>query len=432
MRTSRRLAAVVATVAAAGLALAGCSSSSGGSSGGGSALSGSTTSGTVTVWVRDYEKALVQPLADAFNKSHTLQVKLTLVPAAQFVQKLGTAAASGSAPDVAATDLVFSPYFASAGAFQDITSQVDALPYKSSLSPAHMAQATYDGKIYAVPFTGDVSALFYNKALFKKAGLDPEKPPTTYAEMEADAKAITALGGKTKGFVFSGACGGCNIFELGPHVWASGGNLISDDGKTAMMNSSQVTDMLTLYKDMWDAGDMPALAQTDNGPNAGTAFQGGDIGMKADGTAFLGALVKAKKIDFGVAPIPGKDGSSATFAGGDNMSIMTGAKNAAGAWEFLKWITDEQAQTVLAKAAVLPIRLDLLSKIYTPQDPRFQIFADALTKGKVPYSVAENEIFNDNNGIWSKMIQAAVFKGDITGAQATAQTATQAVLDKSK
>jgi multiple sugar transport system substrate-binding protein len=423
-RSRSRLLAVLGSAAVGALLLAGCSS------GGGDAGATASEGGTITMWVRDYEKALVTPLATAFNKSHKTQVKITLIPASDFVQKLGTAAASDSAPDVAATDLVFTPYFASVGALKDITDDFNSLPYKDQLSPAHVAQGEYKGKVYSVPFTGDVSALFYNKDLFAKAGLDPEKPPTTYDEVKADAAAITALGGSTKGFIFSGACGGCNIFELAPHVWASGGDVLNEDGTEAKLDSPEVTDALQLYRDLWTNGDMPSLVQTDNGPNAGTAFQGGTIGMKEDGTSFLGALVAGKKINFGVAPIPGKDGGSATFTGGDTLSIMAGSKNPDGAWEFLKWATDEEAQTVLAKQAVLPIRLDLLDKIYVPLDPRYKIFADAITKGHTPYSTVENEIFNDNNGIWSKMIQTAVFKGGIQDAQATAQKAAQAALDK--
>jgi multiple sugar transport system substrate-binding protein len=415
----RRLLATFATVVTAGMLLAGCSS--GGSS---------NSSGTVTVWVRDYEKAIVQPLADKFNKSHKTQVKVTLIPTPQFVQKLGTAASSGSGPDVAANDLVLTPYFASVGAFADITKKVDALPYKDSLDKAHMKLATYKDKVYGVPFTGDVSVIFYNKDLFKKAGLDPEKPPTNYAEIEADAKAISALGGKNKGFVFSGACGGCNVFELAPHVWASEDPILNDDGTKASMDAPQVTDMLQFYRNMWTDGSMPNLVQTDSGANAGTAFLGGDIGMKSDGTSFLGSLVKQKKFDFGVFAIPGKDGGSASFSGGDNISVMAGAKNPTGAWEFVKWITTEPAQTILAKNSILPTRTDLIDKIYTPLDPRYKVFAEASKVGKTPYSTVENSIFNDANGVWSKLIQSAVFKGDIKAAQATAQTATQALLDK--
>jgi len=420
-RKMMRSLGAVAAVASVGALLTGCSASGSG---------GSSDPGTVTVWIRDYEKALVTPLADAFNKTHSTQVKVTLIPAADFVQKLGTAASSGSAPDVAATDLVFTPYFASVGALADITDKVDALPYVKDLSPAHMAQSKYKDKTYAVPFTGDVSVMFYNKDLFKKAGLDPEKPPTNYAEIRADAKAISALGGKNKGFVFSGACGGCNIFELAPHMWASGGGVLSDDGTKATLDTPEVGDALQLYQDMWKDGSMPSLVQTDNGPNAGTAFQGGTIGMKPDGTSFLGSLVSAKKVDFGVFPLPGKDGDSASFAGGDNLSIMAGSKNPDGAWEFVKWATDKDAQTVLADKSVLPIRMDLLDSIYIPKDPRYKVFADALKVGHTPYSTIENAIFNDNNGVWSKMIQSAVFKGDVAGAQKTAQAAAQSLLDK--
>jgi multiple sugar transport system substrate-binding protein len=423
MRLRKRAVAAVAMLAATGLALSGCSSS--GSTGG-----TKDASGTVTVWVRDYEKAIATPLAEAFNKTHKTQVKITLVSAAQFVQKLGTAAAAGTAPDVAATDLVFSPYFASAGALKDITKDVDSLPYKDQLSKAHMKEATYKGKIYGVPLTGDVSALFYNKDLFKKAGLDPNKPPTTYAEILADAKKVTALGGKNKGYVFSGACGGCNIFELAPSVWASGGDVLSSDGTKAQLNTPQVADALQLYRDMWTAGTMPSLVQTDLGPNAGTAFQGGNVAMHPDGTAFLNTLKTQKKFDFGVTGIPGKDGGTASFAGGDNLSIMSGSKNPNGAWQFLKWATGEQAQTILANLAVVPIRLDLIDKIYTPKDPRYKVFAQALRNGHTPYSTVENDIFNDNNGVWAKLIGSSVFKGNIPAAQATAQSAAQALLDK--
>jgi multiple sugar transport system substrate-binding protein len=78
---------------------------------------------------------------------------------------------------------------------------------------------------------------------------------------------------------------------------------------------------------------------------------------------------------------------------------------------------------------VLPIRLDLHDTIYIPEDPRRQIFADALAVGQVPYSPVENELFNDNNGIWATMISRAVFDGDIEGAQSDAQRAAQATLD---
>ena len=74
--------------------------------------------------------------------------------------------------------------------------------------------------------SADGSVLIWNKKLFKQAGLDPEKGPTTWAEIEQDAEKVNALGNGVSGFYFSGACGGCNAFTFMPLVWASGGEIL--------------------------------------------------------------------------------------------------------------------------------------------------------------------------------------------------------------
>jgi multiple sugar transport system substrate-binding protein len=416
MRRTKTRGVAAATLVLTGLVLGGCSAGAG-------------ETDTVTLWIRDYQRGLVEPLAATYNATHETQVEITLVPSATYVQKLATATAGGDPPDVAALDLVFTPYFSQAGALVDITDRVEELPYRDDFSPAHASVADFDGRTYAVPFTGDVSVLFYNKTLFAEAGLDPEKPPTTHAEFRDAAAAIRALGGSAYGYSFPGACGGCNIFGFTPLIWASGGDVLSEDGRTATLDSPEVAEGLQLLRDMWTDGSIPSLAQTDNGPNSSTAFQAGNVGMLADGTATLATLVRAGTVDFGVAPLPGRDGGSASFGGGDNLAIMNGSDNPDGAWEFLEWATGEEAQTILAEQAVLPVRTDLLDTIYVPQDPRFSVFADALRVGEVPFSPVENELFNDNNGVWATLVSQSVFGGDIVEAQRQAQADAQRILD---
>jgi multiple sugar transport system substrate-binding protein len=420
MRRRVRKAAAVAAAVVLGAGMTACASGSGGGD-----------EDTVTLWVRDYQKSIMGTLADEFNATHDTQVEVTLVPATSFVQKLGTAVAAYQGPDIASLDLVFAPYFASQGVLADVTDQVEGLPYADDLSPAHVSQVTYEDRVYGVPFTGDVSVMFYNKTLFAHAGLDPEAPPTTWAEVQQAAEAVAAIDDGTNGFVFSGACGGCNIFSLTPLVWASDGDVLNADGTRARLDSPEVGGALQLYREMYDAGTMPELVRTDAGPNAASAFQSGTVGIRFDGTSFMSTLVGDGAVDFGVAPIPGEDGGSASFAGGDVLSVMTGADNPEGAWEFLQWATDRDAQQVLADNAILPIRMDLLDEIYVPRDPRFQVFADALEVGYTPYSVVENELFNDNNGVWAGLIQDAVFgSGSVEDAQAAAQEDAQKILDK--
>ncbi|WP_414171559.1 ABC transporter substrate-binding protein [Clavibacter tessellarius] len=416
-RTTTRLAAA-ATLMITGLALSGCS-----------AGSGDAGDGTVQLWIRDYEKALVEPLADAYNATHATQVEITLVPSPSYVQKLATSIAGGDPPDVAALDLVFTPYFAQAGALVDITDRVDALGYADAFSPAHASVSSFDDRTYAVPFTGDASVLFYNKTLFAEAGLDPEDPPTTHAEIRAAAKAITALGDSTYGYSIPGACGGCLIFGFTPLIWGSGGDVLTADGRTATLDSPEVTEALELMRGMWTDGSMPSLARTDAGPNTATAFQQGNVGMIADGTATMGALVAGGQVDFGVTPLPGKDGGSASFGGGDTLAILEGSDDVDAAWEFVEWATGDEAQTILAEQSVVPIRTDLLDEVYVPQDPRYAVFADALRVGHVPFSPVENELFNDNNGVWVNLISQSVFGGGIPEAQREAQADAQRILD---
>lgn len=417
VQTSRwlRMGALLTAV----VALAACGGSSGGGGGGGSSSAGGKT--VLTFWTRDSQKDFINPIIDKYNASQKkIQVKVTVIPQAEFVQKLGTAAATATGPDVTSLDLVYAPFFAQAGALEDITAKAKSLPYFDKLSPTHLRLGTYKGKIYALPFTAEASVLYYNKGLFKKAGLDPAKPPTTWAELESDATKITALGGGIKGFYFSGACGGCNVFTLSPLIWGSGGDIMKGD--KAALDSPEVTDALTLYRSMWDKGLISPSAKTDDGATFGGGFGDGKLGMVGSGAFQVGSLKKDHPdLDFGVTPLPGKDGGSSSFAGGDTITIMKGTKNADAAWKFVQWATDA-AQKAVAATGVVPVRSDIAASDYVTQDPRFVLLADMMTKGNCPYSVVENALFNDSNGPWSQMIQKAVFGGgDIKATQAQYQ-----------
>ncbi|MER3553043.1 MAG: ABC transporter substrate-binding protein [Meiothermus sp.] len=386
---------------------------------------------TITFWVRDSDQGFVEPLVKAYNAKGGTQVKLTVIPAGQFVTKFATAVAGGSAPDVVAIDLIYVPSFAAADQMTDLTDLAKALPYAKTLSPSHVRLAIYEGKQYAVPFSAEGSVLIYNKDLFKKAGLDPNKPPKNFAELEDYAKKITALGGDIKGYYFSGACAGCNAFTFLPLIWASGGDVLSADGKSATVNTPAVKDALALYRRMWQAGLIPAGAKADTGTNFLTAFTTGRIGMAGSGAFSIGTLKRDyPKVDFGIAPLPGKNGGSSSFAGGDSIGIPKGSKNVQAAWEFIKWCLEEDVQVQqFAKNGSIPVRSDLAENEYSKLDPRFVVPAKAMATGKTPYSVKYNELFNDANGPWLAMIQEAVFGRGVDEAVAKAQESFTKILN---
>jgi len=136
----------------------------------------------ITLWTRAATEARVRPIVTAYNSSHKNQIDLTVVPTDDYQAKVGAAAGSNGLPDLFSADVVFMPNWTSQGLFQDITSELKALPYFSSIAKSHIDVATLNGKIYAVPHKLDSSVLFYNKDLFKKAGLDPNTPPKNFAD----------------------------------------------------------------------------------------------------------------------------------------------------------------------------------------------------------------------------------------------------------
>jgi multiple sugar transport system substrate-binding protein len=385
---------------------------------------------TANIWVRADGSNFMPQIVEAFNKSHENQIKLDIIPNAELVQKYATSAAGGTAPDGLSLDLIYTPAFAAAGQLEDITDWAKSLPYFKDLSPAHVKTGTYKDKIYGLPFSADSSVLIWNKDLFKKAGLDPEKGPSNFAEIAANAEKVAALGGDIKGFYFSGACGGCNIFTFTPLIWASGGDILSEDGSKATLDTPQMRDAIALYRGMVEKGLVPEGAKTDSGANFFAAFAGGNIGIAPSGAFAIGALnTQYKDIDYGVTFLPGKDGGWSSFAGGDNFVVTKGTPKLAVLKEFLDYAYSLEGQTLLASRGSLPVRGDIAKEALKDLDPRYQIAAEAMAKGKTPYSVVFNDIINSANGPWAQMINEVFFGDDVDGSIANAQETMQGIID---
>ena len=385
---------------------------------------------TLQMWSRDSNQNFLRELVDMWNSSHTNQIELTVIPSADFVTRVGVASAGGEAPDLLPIDLIYVPAFAKAGNLTEIGSFIDGLPYADKLSPSHIHLGEYDGGRYAVPFAAEGSVLLYNKGLFEQAGLDPEKPPTTWDEIYEDAKAITALGEGIYGYYFAGACAGCNAFTYLPLIWASGGDVLSDDGLTATVDSPEVRAALEFYKKMWDEGMIPPSAQADTGTDFLNAFLTGTIGMAGSGAFSIATLKNDHpEIDFGLTFLPGQEGGKSSFAGGDSIAITSSSAHAAEAFEFIQWVLSDEIQLqMFAARGQLPLRSDLIDNEYSRQDPRLITNAEAMNLGKTPYSFVYNQLFNDTNGPWLAMIQTAIFQGDVDGAVTNAQQAFSDIL----
>lgn len=374
---------------------------------------------TLSLWARASSSTAAQHMVDLWNASHDDKIELTTIPDNQMVTKLATSVQSGDVPDLISFDLIFMPDFMRAGFLTDLTDTLSADPNQEKVAQAFRDLASYEGRLYGTGFTPDVSILLYNKDIFEKAGLDPESPPRTIAQLQEYATQIKQNVPDAYGYYFSGSCGGCNIFTQAPMMWGSGATLLPTSADAPAMEGPGVVEVLTMLKEMWDAGIIPESAEADTGANFFSTFESGNIGMVGSGGFAISAL-KANQPDmnFGIAPLPGiNEGEASSFVGGDVIAIPRGAKNPELATQFIQWqLTDEAQLEGLAKNLILPSRTDLADNPYFQEEPRYIVTAEAVGIGQTPYAFRFNDMVNADQSPWLTMIQTAVFDGDIEGA----------------
>jgi multiple sugar transport system substrate-binding protein len=412
---------ILTAVAAVGLlAAAGCSSSGSSPSApsSSSASFGVNATGTVQFWARTVSKTLAQKLVSEFNASHkNLQVKLTLTSINDDVTSLATSIRAGDPPDVVGLNDIDMPTFTRNGSFMNLTSEINKLPYKSALSPGHVGLATYNGQEYGLPYWADLSVLWYNKTLFKQAGLNPDDPPTTYAQILSDAQAINKLGNGVNGFTFAGDCQGCLGFTVQPGIWADGTHLTSGDGASqtaSITGNAPLQSALTLYRNLWTQHLVPDNDRTDNGTTWGQDFAAGKIGMMPGGYGQVTDLVKPSQLgsEFMDTPLPGSNGGYSTFDGGDDFAIPTAAKNASGAWEFIQWVMQTEQQDQYPALGATPVRTDVLTPAFSAKNPEDAVALKALAKGYAPVTLVYDQMFNQASGPWFQMFSTAVYNGN--------------------
>jgi len=371
----------------------------------------------LVMWERSgANKEMVDRLVEIWNaKFPNRQIRLTYIPHAEMVAKLAQAVASGDVPDLMGMDLIYAPQFEKAGQLVDITDKVGSLPELKTASPGHMTVATYDKRLYGVPLYADVSALFYNKDLFEKAGLDPNRPPKSLPELRQYADKITALGGDIKGYYLPGSCAGCNIFTVGPLMWASGGKIEARDANDEPLIGDGIAKVLQFGRDMIKSGNVPASARAENGETFHLQFGSGKLGMMGTGNFNIKlARDQNPKMNFGVSLLPGMEpGSSASFIGGDLVVIPKGSKRVDDAIDFMKLILSDEVQVEgYAKLLNLTTRADMIENKYFKAEPLVQDVAKALNVGRTPYTLTFFEQINSPQGPWLQMLQRAYYTGD--------------------
>ena len=283
----------------------------------------------------------------------------------------------------------------------DITEYVNdqTVPGYSKMLPGVQQNMKDGDKVYALPVNYYNSGLIYNRDLFKQAGLDPDKPPTTWDEVEADAAKISALGNGITGYEdYSG--GNTGGWHFTSELFSLGGKMTTDDGKKSAFDSDQGKQVLTRLADMRFKTAGIGATPVPSWPDAFPPLATGKVGMFIGAPDVIQHLVEvlgADKNAFGMGPIPGASGPAAgALSGGDLYYFKKGLTpnqiKAEIAWITYEYLTPGKGQFDYARAKALaapdkPVAIGIPQKFFwaTGSPQMTQILADLKTSATLPY-----------------------------------------------
>lgn len=184
---------------------------------------------TLKVWSIDGINApgIADTLSKEFDDANQdIVVEYRAVPFDDLVNESLRAFATGQAPDIVSFDNPDFAMFSSRGAMLDITDRVknSTVIKADNYYAGPLNSVTWDGKYFGLPKYTDTIAVFYNKDLFKKAGLDPENPPKTWDELLDAARKLNDPANNVYGITFSARAGEEGTFQFLPWIQMSGGS----------------------------------------------------------------------------------------------------------------------------------------------------------------------------------------------------------------
>lgn len=300
---------------------------------------------TVVFW-HFQTPATIDPLIAKFEEAHpdidVQPVRLEWSEAA--LERLIAAVESDSVPDLCELGSTWMPRLLATGELVDWSAGVaDLRPTLRGWSMCSIGDA-----IYGVPWVLGTRALFYNKALFARAGLDSSRAPETWEELYAAAAAIDRLGGGVEGYGVQAGEHHVLFKKFMPFAWSNGGRVLSDDLSASEFGSARNREALEFYLRLREAGVVGRQADLDR------RFREGRLGMQISGGWLFNSIPRAApSLRFGVALVPRPEvsrGTHASFAGGEVLVSFNASRHKAQALELARFLVRPDNALALAQA----------------------------------------------------------------------------------
>ena len=310
----------------------------------------------ITVWTLDRD---IQPAPNLIKDFNALKNGITVehrqIQFDDVVSEAMRAYSTGQAPDIIAIDNPEHALFSSRGAFLDLSDKIAAstVVKTENYFPGPLASVMWDGKYFGIPKATNTIALYYNKDMFKAKGLDPDKPPQTWAELLDAARKLNDPAKNVYGLAFSAKANEEGTFQFLP--WAQMGGASYET-----INAPGAVKALETWKTIMDeklaSPDTLTRGQWDS---TGT-FNSGNAAMVISGPWELDRMSTEAKFDWAVTllPVPEAGAERSSAMGDFNWAIFSTTQHPDEAFKVLEYFAS-QDDRMFKDFGQLPARSDI-------------------------------------------------------------------------
>lgn len=301
--------------------------------------------------------ALLQKMLNEYKAQHPgTEIELISLPWGQAFEKLGTMLQSGQVPDVVEMPDTWQGLYASNNMLEDLEPRMKSWEGTGQLTAKTLAMArAANGKATMIPYGFYMRALFWNKKLFKQAGLS--EPPKTMEEFASDAKRISALGNGISGYCLRGGVGGTNAWMMFMTAMNGSPAFFDKEGNSTLTQPGAIKGAQLLV-DMYQQGGAPKDSINWGFNEIVSGFYSGKCAMlDQDPDALIAIKNSMPEDDFAVAPMPvGPSGKAFPTIGYTGWAMFRQGKQKDLAWPLIAFLSNKTNNLAWAKfVGTLPI-----------------------------------------------------------------------------
>ncbi|QQO08962.1 ABC transporter substrate-binding protein [Breznakiella homolactica] len=392
----------------------------------------------ITFWVANIGGESTIELLDNFNKRQN-EIKVNYEFQGNYndiITKLKAAIQSkADLPDLCIIYGIGTRFMADSGVAIPIQEYIDStgFDFKGNVSPLAAAFYAVNGIQYAMPFAVSTPILYYNKDVFKAAGLDPEKPPRTYAQIAEYAKKIQDSGASRYGYSQSiySYLFEQQMYTLGEYFLNNENGRAAPATRTDFDRNGGGVKLFTMWNDFYKQPWFVNYGATTT--DTPSAFYAGQIGMMIESTALVGAAERSSAFQVGTGPYPvleENDRGGVCVSGCSVWMLQNNDKaRADAAWKFLEYTTEPEVQAKFSRGtgytAFNPKSYELPEMVQFLQDnPNYKTAVDALNNTRVNNYTAgvSSAVQPEARSAFNKVIER-MYDGELTPTQAVDQLA---------